>query len=632
MRITLSILLTLALLTGQTIAADLRVGIVGDGLPGQDPQVTKAILHALEPVAAAPRVIRPDELTGPEVLKEIDLLVLPSARSIPPRFVPAIGNFLKGGGRLIACGLPMGSMGVFKAGDKWMSRDDYDRALAATTPDNILFRFRPEDLPQLERATDNPQPVVIESISAEGDEPALHVRIPHLTGWDTLNHSFDHPFAAGAVLTCFRARGSENTRQLAVEWQETDGSRWIATVPVSTEWKNFALPPSAFAPWQPPHGRGGPGDVLNPSNAQRFAVGLAFSHTDFDRGPHEYWFSNLGTAKAPFDAAPDATQTPHIDGLCPKYQFFPIYGAKQLKTPAEQAIVTPCAIDAPDDLISLQPRPGGAGFDKHRKWRWQPLLEAWSDDRDHRGTVAALILSQGGGASVAFTPANPGFYEQQAIGKMIKELAVALGRSTFLWEGGTRAYTQFSDETIIFGWRVFETAHSKYKSLDVRQSASGKVIDTMPATEHNRTDAFDFAHLPGNDLTISTELLDGHRVIDRLTHELHRSHPSTGQFIEARDGNFFLDGKPWKVSGVNYMPSSGIGMSPGDGELFEHWIGAASYDPGIIQRDLERIKNMNLNVVSAFIYYQSLEAGNLLDFLRRCEGEPGAASRHADGV
>src|SRR5438045_4117085 len=73
MRITFSILLTLALLTGQTIANDLRVGIIGDGLPGQDPQVTQAILHALEPVASTPRVIQPDELTGPDVLKEIDL-------------------------------------------------------------------------------------------------------------------------------------------------------------------------------------------------------------------------------------------------------------------------------------------------------------------------------------------------------------------------------------------------------------------------------------------------------------------------------------------------------------------------------------------------------------------------------
>src|SRR2546423_349062 len=121
MRITLWIL-TLALLTGHTLAADFRVGIVGDGLPGQDPQVTQAILHALEPVAAAPRVIRPDELIGPESLKDIDLLVLPSARSIPRRFVPAIGHFLNGGGRLMACGLPLGTLGVFKAGDKWMTR------------------------------------------------------------------------------------------------------------------------------------------------------------------------------------------------------------------------------------------------------------------------------------------------------------------------------------------------------------------------------------------------------------------------------------------------------------------------------------------------------------------------------
>ena len=121
-------------------------------------------------------------------------------------------------------------------------------------------------------------------------------------------------------------------------------------------------------------------------------------------------------------------------------------------------------------------------------------------------------------------------------------------------------------------------------------------------------------------LTVSTELLSGGDVIDRLDQKVYAfDPPAHPHFIEAHDGQFFRDGNPWKINGVNYMPSSGIGMSLADNELFEQWIGAASYDPEIVQRDLERIKRMNLNEVSAFIYAESLESGNLLDFLRRCD-------------
>ena len=107
------------------------------------------------------------------------------------------------------------------------------------------------------------------------------------------------------------------------------------------------------------------------------------------------------------------------------------------------------------------------------------------------------------------------------------------------------------------------------------------------------------------------------------------------EFIEARDGGFWLRGKPWKAHGVNYMPSSGIGLA--NGHYFEAWLGRGAYDPEVIERDLRRVKAMNLNAVSVFVDHESLQAQHLLDFLRRCEAlgparQPIAAARHADGL
>jgi hypothetical protein len=607
MRITSLIVIVML---AKPILAEPRVAMIADGLPGQDPAVAQAILRSLEPIIRNPESIQPSALSNSEILKGIDLLVIPSARSLPASFAPAIEAYLHAGGRVIACGLPLASLRVIRAGDRWITRDEYDRAAASVKAEKILHRFDEREVKSLSRSTNSEKADVIES-----DAGALHVKIPELIGWDTLNCVIDHPFAAGQVLTCFRAKGSEATRQLALEWEETDGSRWIATINLTTEWKDYALPPSAFVPWQPPKGRGGPGDGLHVAKARRFAVGLAFSHTDFVRGPQEYWIGDLGTAPAPFGVSPDATKLPHIDGLCPEYQFFPIHDARALKTPDGQAIVSPFEIDAPDELISLQPRPDGAGFDKHRPWRWQPLLEVWSNDRDFRGTIAALIVSlqsEPRSALACFTPSASDFYAQPNVQQLLTEAARAMLRGVFLAEGGCRKYTQFADEPVVLGARVARLKNARDEPIQIRQAD-----ETWSEDVHSRT--VHLADASQSGLLIRTELLDRDgNTIDRLSHRLYAYEQNPDpHFIQSRDGGFFLDGKPWKVNAVNYMPSSGIGMGLDHSNLFEHWIGAASYDPVIIQRDLERVKKMNLNAVSAFIYHQSLEAGNLLDFLRR---------------
>jgi len=106
--------------------------------------------------------------------------------------------------------------------------------------------------------------------------------------------------------------------------------------------------------------------------------------------------------------------------------------------------------------------------------------------------------------------------------------------------------------------------------------------------------------------------------VDALWHELGVWQPKARPaFIQARDGGFWLSGKPWKAHGVNYMPSSGIGLA--NGRYFEYWLGRGAYDPDVIGLDLVRIKAMNLNAVSVFIHHESLGSQHLLDFLRQCE-------------
>ena len=117
---------------------------------------------------------------------------------------------------------------------------------------------------------------------------------------------------------------------------------------------------------------------------------------------------------------------------------------------------------------------------------------------------------------------------------------------------------------------------------------------------------------------ISVRLLQKGEVLDEAHHMLHLWRPSASpSFVAAGKGRFDLNGKRWIPHGVNYMPSSGIGVE--DRTYFEKWLGADAYHPRVIQRDLERCVAMGCNALSIFIYHESLKGHNLLDLLRRMD-------------
>ena len=417
-------------------------------LPAQQPELTQAVSRALRDAGERVEAIAALQLVDhPDSLGDVRLLVLPSGRSLPLAAIPAIEQFLRSGGQLIACGLPLGAFGVFRASDRWIPQAEYQELASATKAQHLLVQFGHDELKDWKRDSDNTEPTAVDDV-----EGVLHVKIPQLTGWDTMSTTFDDPFPAGNTLTCFRAKGDANTRQLALEWQETDGSRWIATVPLNEQWTHYALPADAFEPWQPSNGRGGPQDRLDVSNARRFAVGLAFSHTAIERGPHEYWFADLGTAPPPFGIEPAKIKPPHIEGLCPGYQFYPVHAPARLRTTADQAIVSSGELDAPPQLTALHPRPGAAGFGKDRPCRWQPLIEAFDPKtKDPRGAIAVLIApcairgaALPGPASRLATPASiPGRWCSRS-----SPMWRAFRRGVFLEDAGSRFFTQFDDQPI----------------------------------------------------------------------------------------------------------------------------------------------------------------------------------------
>jgi len=657
-------------------AAVPRAAIWSADVPGGDAALARGVADCVTAAGYQVEWLESAALTNIARLdpQRLDLLALPDARILPIESLGAVKSFLENGGDLLAIGLTAWETPTFRLGGRWMSREQYAAVLAETEPNRLLIEMRGAELGRWVRHSNRPRSVAHRELVREAGRAVLHVQVDALDGWDTLEPPPPFVFGPGDTLTCFRARGNAVTKHLAVEWIEQDGSRWIATVDLGPEWRNYALPPESFRPWQPPAGRGRAGDRLNVEQVARFTVGLAHSHTAVGQGKLEYWLGDVGAGSSPFGegSPPPTPEVPRLESLAPYYQGYPIATAAMVQRSAEAGPIEeaspPAAVSWPraTPLLGLHPRPAGAGFAQERPWRWQPLLTAYDAEgyaawqaasspdasaelerRWHRGAVGALVvhgqLPFKGGVWALFTPATVGFYRQAEPQATVVGVLRQMRRGVFLLEGGSEFHTLFEDQPVRLGCRVLNAGRERASDLrahvEVRSPRGGMLfeheweVDLAPGAAASFETVWPAAQLwPEARCSVTASLRAartsesavqsdrpglGGPVLDRLTQELHRWRPrAEREFMAVRDGGFWLGDTRWKAHGVNYLPSSGIGVS---GSYFEYWLGRGAYDPGVIQRDLDRVVELGFNAVSVFIYHRDLGALHLLDFLRRCE-------------
>lgn len=619
-----------------------RVMVALDVATTEPDRANRALMRALRTAGITAETVAADALTAASTLEHNPLLILTRADRLPAAAAPQIAAFLRRGGRLVALRAPAWqNPRVFWQG-QWLSTTGYARVTAPLPPQRSLFDFSMEDLQQWQRSTNTPEaPASQEVVPARfGEGPsALQVSVSHLTGWDLIGSPvLSQPFPQGHTLTIFAAKGGPRTTALAVEWEERDGSRWIAVVPLSTEWRRYVLPPSAFRYWQSRPDRGGPGDRFRPENAARIRFGLAFTHTGTLGGAHRYWITNVGTSSPEAEPAEDpmAVAMPPMDGLFPEYKFYPITTPTALSLAADAPVAPAGSLPRATRILAPHPRPRGVGLGRERQWRWVPLINAVAGNAQWRGHPAALLLWTDGpyrGAMVATCGVqDPDFYAHPVVARFLAQLVARMEQAIFFHEGGASAFTCFREDTLALGARVVNFAHNAARcAVRLRLVHPGTEQEVLrrdwnlevPADSalERRLSVPARALWSKRDtaapLRVRCELLQNGRVIDTLAHDIHLwTPPARPSFVRVARGEFWLDGKLWRPHGVNYMPSSGIGTE--DNDYFEHWIGRRPYDPQVIERDLQRVRAMGFNAVSAFIYYQSLPARNLPDFLRLC--------------
>ena len=556
-----------------------------------------------------------------------DLLVLPRSETIPGPGKDNLLAFLRAGGHLIAFGGPAFQTIVWPWQGGWKTSDEI---LSEIRADRTILDFAGADLMQWTRASSNlASPVDYKLVSGPHGR-ALQVHVANLTGWETFAAPpLDNPFAPGDAVTCFWAKGGPRTDSLLAEWNERDGSRWIATVTLTQDWQHYALRPEDFKFWRdsPAKDRGGPGDVFNPHNAERIVFGLAQSHASIASGEHTYWVAHVGAAPSPFPAVD--VEPPMLEAMSPWYK---VYETQAIPTLGR--------------LISPIWRQRGLGSGVGQRGRWIPLVRAVTPDGNYRGAAASTYFATSGpyrGATWTYIGLDPRAVRDYwaDLEPAIIGVARRIDDGLFLASGGSDQFSYFADAGASGSPAATPRLVARVMNIGTQPKSAQILFTVTDASLHGvfqTTSSVDVgpgrvisvtadcAALPPGRYEASCLLLPGLPApgrdyssgpIGAIAHEFSIvAPPAKPQFTTTLGGDFYLGGKQWYPHGLNFWPLYVAGLERFDYWL--HWLSPSQYDPEPVERDLAMLESLGATMVS--IQYGNVDqAPALNDFLQRAK-------------
>jgi hypothetical protein len=618
--------------------------LIKAGLPGEDAALADDLAKTIAAAGYECRTIGLDDLCDPTKLsaKSLDLLVLPDSSALPALAMEPIKGYLEAGGNIMALNTPMWQRVLVKAGDRWITREEYQASANLGSGLRRIIDYQPETMSKWYLSNSNPVPGLVHECIECGapGEHALHVVVPNLIGWDAYSlPRLDKPFRSGETLTVFRAKGGPKTTQMGVEWDEQDGSRWIAVIDLTQDWKQYVLAPQDFRYHTSNYSRGYAGDRFKPENAVSFNVQSAVGVTEYRIGdPQEFWVGPISTIKPTPEMEPFfAPYTiPELDTLCPCFHFHDCTEVAGVAACLGMSRPAPAMLTSiPRTIRAPHPRPSAGGFDKGRGWRWIPVLEARNEHGEWRGNPGTLLLhapdDHNGGMWASFGIDDPAWYRSRQALDVIKQVAKQMRIQVCILDGGADHYTYFDGQQMTLGVNLANvgkpcfTGSAKVRVTVVKLPRRNAPlfshewqVDVPPGGVQRLTTTWRPESWPTEGLDVTVQLFVDGVVTQTVSHRVYGWKPKRKpSFVKVSDGHFMLDGRPWRPHGVNYMASSGVGIA--DYPFFRYWLSAKSYDPVVVQRDLDHIKDIGFDAVSVFLFNRDTEAQNLLDFLRRAE-------------
>ncbi len=586
-------LILLASLMAVPCSAQIPHAIVLDGAgPWQDARWTLGVTQFTSLLTDAGyqiNTVSPADLASAPPASDV-LLAAPSLESLPLAAFKAVAAFLAAGGALMASGGEPFRDPLYPASNgSWI---DQISLLQALTPEKTVLN---PATAALSEAFYVPEPITRATvIGPDGQSAALDFQLQMSTAqFYLLTAPVAAPaFNAGQTATIVWTRGTPG-QSMMLEWDETDGSRWIAIVPLTTQWTKQVLLPSEFRYYAGPPARAA--TTFNPAQASLLYFGVATNQGALP-GPIEFALGSIGVASTP--PAFEAFTPPLLETLSPGYkQYVTERAGQSVRVPITRGRGLSATPD-PDgryhaigDLLS----PAATWYVKNSGTAviWLPWPQLQDPDRAQlvaqlRAASSRLYLMNAGPAQIVTVPS-----EDINLGARVLNAGPASAAANLLWS--------ISDST--------GTGVARFTStLSV---AAGGLL-TVPATDAGR--------LPPGDYSITASLTVATQEIDRIDGRVRVVRPTSefqpDQRITVANGAFSTGaGHPLFLQGVNYWPRYTAALEPA--RFYQSWLSPQNYDPDVVEADLGLLASLNFNMVSIH-YFGTDGARSIVDFLDRC--------------
>lgn len=591
-----------ARMSTEAIAARLRKAGLGVTLLDQEALVREGVLDA----------------------SAVRVAILPQCERLPVAAGEVVEHYLKQGGHVAFLGGPFLSQPLVAFENRWLDEQDVQRVKS-----QIATRFQPfalsaaYDVSAWKRACMDGRVTSALRVGPEGPKKdfALCLDLGKTEGWDVFHSpSSARIFGPDDDVIVFTARTTESAGALAVEISERDGSRWIASVSLTSTWKRVVLSVADFRYWHDskPKGRGHAGDQLNPEQVVRIGFGVSNSHTPSAMGQaQKIWIADLGSARNPFSHQQSRAACGEWETVYPTFKTHTLSGRLHVEA-ADQ----PSRTSLDGAVVCAIPRPLGNGIDRNPVYRFIPLARV-SDAQGRSGVSEWLLLNQRGAADgsvcLGMGYRDPRLWCQPDVLNRFVKQVVRLTSGACLDEAGAQHFAYWPDEPITLGARI--RMWEKHAGLRV----SFEVLENQRTIWKQEVQAAPYRatwHPPAmpQRYTVRTRLFDAEGVqIDQIDHSLFvlDSTPAPrSAFITVRNGQFWHNEKPWAAVGVNYWPLYVSGMPMSD--YNEGWLRNRFYAPEMVEQDLQQMRDMGINLVSIQIPPVA-EYRNLLHFIQLCK-------------
>ena len=511
---------------------------------------------------------------------ETDLIVITDGSRIADDILTGIEAYRKKGGKVIVLGGPVASeIPSLRADGSYLTTEEF---LAES--EEITLQFNASDKKNLNKVGRNASNPVKRTLSV-GDfglgHNSLKLENDFFTGWDLM--TFPISAKEEDTVLCFNFRGS-GASNLYIELYMEDGTRWLGpSLPVTDDWTFTVLKQSDFGLYS------GTNTDFRFSEIKNLWIG----GTGLTEGQgYELCLDSISTGTFELPKAVSA------EGLTEKNDFYRITNGASLTAYAGQAIVAARDYHLPDGVWSTLKRMESTGCGLGRGDRFIPLLEVSDAKGLHCGYGAWLSLRSNTGALALF-PLASAFYDENGL-NAVKDAAEYLLAGNFLLEGGTGSFVFEPDTEKIEVKASYLTAENVTLRLSFLSGDKVlKTTDTNLSAAQKKAAKSDTLVLSGEkpDRVVAELVKDG-KTVDKISQEILVYTPSSESernYVTLKDGGFSQSGKAVHPVGVNYFGCYGGVVSS------NAFTANAVFDPYLVRRDLERIKEIGFNAIAVQI-------------------------------